>query len=554
MKLVFFVILWFLISLALPREFDAHNPYDQSWMSVLSSGGDYVFTYGPLSWVFLPDLNGISLSKIFLRFVFFCFLLIPFWKKMCSLKDSPIKILVVFFGLLLLLTGPYFKFDMYFYLSYWLILQEIEENEQYDPYMLAGWSLIAPLYKFSFFPLAVFMCLYAFSRFRNFRKVIICNLLLILLLQTLIDSHFLARLDLSLGYSEYMAAYQDGTAVMTILMLLLSGVVIWSVFPRVSKFRYFILLLSLFIQFKHASILGTPGYSFYLFFLPFSFFLWMHPKRLLQCLSVFCLWMIPSFINYVGGYSGLLEKLFNSLIFRSNISVVVDRPLKCKDGKRLLMLDHFQDAIGSPCEIEAFPSIQFYGISPNSLVAGLNSNYLKSKQPANIYFSLATFGQRSPVSELSYLLKDLLKNYDLTLRPRLSVLVRKASPLDLKMECHPRNHTSKLVYLKMKCAAKWSFAYHNIMSFIYKAPEYRLHYGNGSERVFLTSLRNGVYSYLGPADEIHIWWNNLSKLPLYTQKPVTIQVLNGGGLFSRSIEEEVNHCLVVSYCHPTRGN
>lgn len=541
------ILVWFLISLVLPRYFDAHNPYDHSWMSVLADGGsDYIFTYGPLSWIFLPDLAGVSFLKIFLRVIIFSSLFIPLAQKLFSIQESKIKVVGFFIAVLLVLTAPYFKYDLFFYLSYWLILQKLDEKE--DKWLLAliVWTFVAPLYKFSFLPLALLMNAYAFLSEKSLRRKIGLNTFITILLQFFVVSHFSIRLEQASSYSEYMAAFQNGSWTMSNLMLLLCGVLIFYLFKRKNIALFAILLFSLFIQFKHAVILGTPGYAFYLFFLPFSILLWLQKEKISSVLSLLCLWMLPFYVHYMGGYLGLLQKFSNSLMFKPNLPTIVAIEEKCKD--RLFLLDHFQLSNSVPCKARAFPSVQFYGMSPISQVAKLNFEFLNRNTPEKIYFSATTFGNRNAISEISYLFKDLLEKYDIQSEDTLYLLQKKTSPSVIDLDCKPHNPASPLVKLKIGCEESWTYHSLNLLSLAFKSPEYRLEYGNSSQRVFLTSLRAGVYSYLGATDDLKIWWNNFSKLPVFVKVPFYLKVPNGLGPWSTDVEKELNNCLEVSYC------
>lgn len=258
--------IWLLVSFSLPRYFDAHNSYDHSWMTVTAKSSlGKAFTYGPFSWIFMPDLKDEIITKIFGRFILSLILLFPFISHFYQTSWS--KKFLFFLGALFVLAAPYFKYDFLFYLSFWFLVLDVNKKSFFKIVVLLTWSFVAPLYKFSFLPLAIILNLiFVVSDFKDVKPSVMGGLA-ILVGQIFFDSHFLAKIEGAVGYSEYMAGYQVGTEVMALAIFFLAVSLGGYLYKKYSKLEWVLILGAIFIQYKHSVVLGTPGYAFYLFFI-----------------------------------------------------------------------------------------------------------------------------------------------------------------------------------------------------------------------------------------------------------------------------------------------
>lgn len=537
---------WVVLSFSLPRLFDAHNSFDHSWMSAMSlDSSNKAFSYGPLSWLFLPDLAELNLLKIVIRFVLSFLLFIPFFISFH--QSTNLKKVSLFFGMLFLLAAPYFKYDLLFYISFWYLILEKEKSSLYRQMIVLVWVLVAPLYKFSFLPLALLLiAAFSVGKKRNIKWIIINGLVLISG-QAFIDSYLVEKISYALGYSEYMAAYQPGSEFMAFSIILLCFFIgLYFVF-NFEKTLSIILLISLFIQYKHGVVLGTPGYAFYLFFLPCYFFLQRFTGKWPLLMTLFSLWMIPFYMSYMGGIAGLFDKFANSMMLKSNPPVTISLDKNCDDrSQRTILSDYFVEAIGSSCDIKTFPSVQLYGFSPSSSIAKLNHDYLNLNQPEKIYFSPITFGKRNFISELSYLLEDLIQDYRIEQGDGLSVLSRQKT--NLALSCDSASMPTKLVFLKLKCVDQEFEIYQSLVGLIYKYPEIYLDQDFDQNRIYYSSLKSGVHVYIGDKDDIYEWWNNAKRIPVANFSQIMIKVRHSGGILAEKIESTINKCLEVSFC------
>lgn len=257
--------------------------------------------------------------------------------------------------------------------------------------------------------------------------------------------------------------------------------------------------------------------------------------------------MIPFYISYMGGTRGLLQKFLNSLIFKPNLPVEIKVDRNCVPKERVLLLDYFGEMIASSCPFEVFPSVQFYGFSPNSKIAELNKVYLNQNTPSYISLSFLTFGNRNPVGELSYIFEDLMNRYELNKGSELSDLIRRQDQNSLKLICSTDLPMSQLVFLKSKCHSFTSDIYQPFWGLLYKYPELSLSVPEKNTRIFYSSLKAGTYSYLGTDDEIFDWWNGKKPIAPLMTRPV-VKVVHGGGILSARLEEELNECVEISFC------
>lgn len=108
---------WIVLSFSLPRYFDAHNSFDHSWMTALSQASSgKLFSYGPFSWIFLPDLETVNFLKFFLDF--FCvhrffFLFLSFFIQHLG-KERSQSFLELYLSLLLHTLSMMFYFMFHF--------------------------------------------------------------------------------------------------------------------------------------------------------------------------------------------------------------------------------------------------------------------------------------------------------------------------------------------------------------------------------------------------------------------------------------------------------
>lgn len=548
-KSFFFTIIfgvWLLVSFSLPRYFDAHNSYDHSWMTVMAkSSVGKAFTYGPFSWMFMPDLQEVNLFKVLLRFFVCMILLSPFMAHFY--QTSWPKKFLFFLGTLFVLAAPYFKYDLLFYISFWFLVLDGNKKSFFKIGVLLTWSFVAPLYKFSFLPLAIILNLiFAVSDFKDVKPSVM-GVLAILVGQIFFDSHFLAKIEGVVGYSEYMAGYQVGTEVMALAIFFLAVSLGGYLYKKYSKLEWVLILGAIFIQYKHSVVLGTPGYAFYLFFILCYFIFLRFEGSWANFFSGLSLWMIPFYISYMGGTLGLLQKFLNSLIFKSNLPVEIKVDRNCVPKERVLLLDYFGEMIASSCPFEVFPSVQFYGFSPDSKIAELNKIYLNQNTPPHMSLSFLTFGNRNSIGELSYIFEDLMNKYKLNKGSVLSDLIRRQDQNSLKLMCSTDLPMSQLVFLKLKCRPMTSDIYQPIWGFLYKYPELSLSIPQKTTRIFYSSLKAGTYSYLGVDEDIFEWWNGKKPIGSLMTRPV-VKIAHGGGILSARLEEELNECIEISYC------
>lgn len=259
--------------------------------------------------------------------------------------------------------------------------------------------------------------------------------------------------------------------------------------------------------------------------------------------------MVPFYIQQMGGCLGLLAKFSNSLKFDPNLTIVINSEAQCSTGKIHYMLDDFGKMIGSPCALEAFPSVQFYGFSPESRVAKANAKYLNEKQPKEIYFSSNTFGKRNAISEISYVFDDPFRTYNLSKGNDHFLLSLKSKKRSEGFECSVERPSSQLVYLKLKCSNDFLNLGIKAQGILYKQPEIQLSIDNKKYRVFQSSLENGVYLYTGSYEEIATWWREPDQLRARDNDKASVEVINGAGFLGTYLEEELNKCLQILNCN-----
>lgn len=251
----------------------------------------------------------------------------------------------------------------------------------------------------------------------------------------------------------------------------------------------------------------------------------------------------------MGGVSGLLTKFCRSFFFKPNTPIDIHIDSTCASKmKRTILLDNFGDAIGSSCELSTFPSVQFYGFSPQSRVADLNKKYLFEKNPNELYLSTMTFGGRNFVSEISYMLEDLIKGYSLIKGDSLHILKKKSSAKTKILDCSSSEGPTKLVYLKMICSNVYDEIYLSLVGALYKYPEFNLNGDLSQQRVFYTSLKTGVHIYLGEPVDILRWWDSPGGVASVISRKPVIKLSHGGSFMSKRIEDGINKCLEVRYC------